>query len=212
MDLKKSGKFIQEMRKKKNLTQVQLAVKLGVSEKTISKWECGNGFPDTTLMLPLCKELGISANELLSAKELPSEKDYKDNAEKNLLVLKAQNEKNYKIGFWAEVAIIFLVVAFLLSVSAIAGLLDEVLDVHPVWLVLLMVGALIVVMFGVIVSIMIETKVGFYKCSKCNHKYVPSYKQTWWAMHRGRTRYMKCPKCGKYSWQHKSINGDDEEV
>ena len=53
MDLKITGEFIQECRKNKKLTQVQLAQKIGVSEKTISKWECGKGFPDTTLMLPL---------------------------------------------------------------------------------------------------------------------------------------------------------------
>ena len=87
MDLAKTGKFIQERRRLKNLTQVQLAVKIGVSEKTISKWECGNGFPDTTLMIPLCKELEITANELLSGKLLPNENEYKEIAEKNLLIL-----------------------------------------------------------------------------------------------------------------------------
>ena len=76
MDLKETGCFIQQLRKEKGLTQSALALKLGVSEKTISKWECGNGFPDTTLMLPLCSELGISANELLTAKKIESEKEY----------------------------------------------------------------------------------------------------------------------------------------
>ena len=68
MDLKVIGEFIKQQRKAKGLTQVELAEKLLVSEKTISKWECGNGFPDTSLILPLCKELDISANELLSGK------------------------------------------------------------------------------------------------------------------------------------------------
>ena len=72
MDLSKTGKFIAERRKEKGLTQVKLAEKLNVSEKTISKWECGNGFPDTTLILPLCEILEISSNELLSAKLLPT--------------------------------------------------------------------------------------------------------------------------------------------
>ena len=77
MDLIKIGKFIQQQRKEKNLTQVQLAQKIGVSEKTISKWECGNGFPDTTLMLPLCSALSISANELLSGKLINENDEYK---------------------------------------------------------------------------------------------------------------------------------------
>ena len=57
MDLKQIGCLIKEQRKAKGLTQSQLAQKLCVSEKTISKWECGGGFPDASLMLPLCKAL-----------------------------------------------------------------------------------------------------------------------------------------------------------
>ena len=78
MDLKVIGEFIKQQRKAKGLTQVELAEKLLVSEKTILKWECGNGLPDTTLMLPLCKELDITANELLSGKLLTNE-EYKEN-------------------------------------------------------------------------------------------------------------------------------------
>lgn len=89
MNLIKTGKFIAEIRKSKKLTQVMLAEKLNVSEKTISKWECGNGFPDTSLILPLCEQLDISANELLSAKKL-DEKNYKINAEENLVELNAK--------------------------------------------------------------------------------------------------------------------------
>ena len=70
MDLKETGLCIKEQRKNKNLTQAELAEKLNVSEKTVSKWECGNGFPDTSIMLPLCEVLEISANELLSGKKL----------------------------------------------------------------------------------------------------------------------------------------------
>lgn len=93
MDLIKIGKFIQEQRRAKNLTQVQLAQKIGVSEKTISKWECGNGFPDATLMLPLCKELNITSNELLSGKLLGGDKEYREQAEINLLNFKKVQEK-----------------------------------------------------------------------------------------------------------------------
>ena len=91
MDLAKTGNFIKQQRKAKGLTQNQLADLLFVSEKTISKWECGKGFPDTTLILPLCQALDITANELLSAKRLNSE-EYKNSAEDNLITLKSQNE------------------------------------------------------------------------------------------------------------------------
>lgn len=120
MDLQIIGKFIKERRKEKKLTQVQLANKLNVSEKTISKWECGNGFPDTSLMLPLCKILEISANELLSGKILTSD-EYKMQAENNLIQLKAREEHNHKflltvenvIGYMASIT--FLILIFVAS-------------------------------------------------------------------------------------------------
>lgn len=65
MDLNKTGKFIALIRKEKGLTQRELAKKLNLSEKTISKWERGVGFPNISLILPLCKCLEIDANELI---------------------------------------------------------------------------------------------------------------------------------------------------
>jgi DNA-directed RNA polymerase subunit RPC12/RpoP len=52
----------------------------------------------------------------------------------------------------------------------------------------------------------IEQTAGYYQCRKCGHKHVPKYKSVFWAMHAGRTRYMKCPKCGEKSWQKKVIS------
>ena len=66
MDQIRSGRFIAEERKKKGYTQKQLAEKLNISDKTISKWECGNGFPEVSLLLPLCEELGIIADRELT--------------------------------------------------------------------------------------------------------------------------------------------------
>ena len=78
MDQIKIGKFIADERKRKGYTQKQLSEKLEISDKTISKWECGNGFPDTSLIMPLCEILKISSNELLSGKDI-GDKDYKEN-------------------------------------------------------------------------------------------------------------------------------------
>ena len=80
MDQIKIGKFISEERKRKKYTQKELAEILGISDKTISKWERGNGFPEVSLLLPLCNELEISVNELLSGERL-EEVDYKKKAE-----------------------------------------------------------------------------------------------------------------------------------
>ncbi len=86
MDQIRTGQFIAEQRKKQSLTQRQLADRLGISDKTISKWETGNGLPEVSLMIPLCEELGITVNELLSGERI-AEADYKDRAEDNILAL-----------------------------------------------------------------------------------------------------------------------------
>lgn len=84
MNQEKIGKFILELRKEKDMTQQTLADKLGVSDKTISKWENGRGMPDLSLMKPLCNVLGITINELLSGERL-DKKDYQEKLEENIL-------------------------------------------------------------------------------------------------------------------------------
>ena len=70
MDQKETGRFIADKRRAKNLTQEQLAQRLGVSNKTVSKWENGRNMPDYAVVEQLCKELDITIRELLEGKEL----------------------------------------------------------------------------------------------------------------------------------------------
>ena len=204
MDLRQTGKFIQELRKEKGLTQCSLALKLGVSEKTISKWECGNGFPDTTLILPLCKELEISANELLSAKKLESDKEYKESAEDNLVVLKGMQEKNAKLLLLLEWPLVVLSLICLIGCIFVGALVE----MESLWRVIAIIGGFAIFIFGIYFAILIESKAGYYECKKCKHKYIPTYNSVLWARHIGRTRHMKCPKCGEKTWQKKKINKD----
>lgn len=74
MNQEKIGNFILELRKEKNMTQQELADKIGVTDKAISKWENGRGMPDLSLMKPLCKELGITINELISGERIDKKK------------------------------------------------------------------------------------------------------------------------------------------
>ncbi|MBR7172207.1 MAG: helix-turn-helix transcriptional regulator [Clostridia bacterium] len=204
MDLKVTGKFIAEQRKAKGLTQVKLAEKLSVSEKTISKWECGKGFPDTTLILPLCKVLEISANELLSAKLLPTEKEYKERAEQNLIELKKSQDSNTKKMLNFEIVIgYFCSILFLILIGV-----ASYVDMSIVLRIILIVVGLINFIMGVSICLYIEKDAGFYECKHCDNKYVPTMNQVLWSMHIGRTRHMKCPKCGKRSWQKKVISND----
>ena len=96
MNQEKIGKFIAECRKEKNLTQVQLAEKLNMSYKSISKWETGRGMPDSSIMLELCNYLGISVNELLSGEHL-KEQEYQEKANENIISIAKESDKNRKI-------------------------------------------------------------------------------------------------------------------
>ena len=93
MDQIKTGKFIAERRKEKGLTQSRLAEMLLISDKTISKWECGNGLPEVSLMLPLCEILEISVNELLCGEKLDTS-EYKNKAEELLMDFMKEREEN----------------------------------------------------------------------------------------------------------------------
>lgn len=84
MNQEKIGKFILELRREKNMTQQELADKIGVTDRAISKWENGRGMPDLSLMIPLCKELDITINELISGEKI-EKKDYQSKLEENIL-------------------------------------------------------------------------------------------------------------------------------
>lgn len=200
MDYEKIGKFIASERKAKNLTQTELADKIFVSEKTISKWERGKGIPDTNSLPELCKVFGVSINELLSGERLSAEK-YVDKAEERLLELKKAKVEKDKMLLNFEIVVGCVCVAILLGAVMLASFLEL-----EEWLrvVIILVG---LVPFLVLLPylIAIEQKAGYYECAKCGHKYVPKFMSVFMAMHAGRTRYMKCPHCGEKSWQKKVI-------
>lgn len=113
MNQEKIGKFICECRKKKNLTQEELAEKLGVTNKTISRWETGKFMPDISLFSPLSEILGININELMSG-EIIDEDKYQQNFEKNVVQVISNVDKKNK--FYNIITNIFLgiIVAFII--------------------------------------------------------------------------------------------------
>ena len=201
MDQIKIGKFIAECRKKNNLTQMKLAEKLNITDRAISKWENGKAMPDSSIMLALCKELKISVNELLSGEVLEMKK-YDESVEKNLLDMVKQKEEADKRLLSMEIVIGALSVFIFLSLTFIACFI-EITD----WIrILLIIIGLIPFLIGMLFAIKIEQTAGYYECKKCHHKYIPTYSSVFWAMHFGRTRYMKCPKCNKRSWNKKVLS------
>ena len=203
MDQIKVGKFIAQCRKKNNLTQMQLAEKLGITDRAISKWENGKGMPDSSIMLDLCKELKISVNELLSGEVLEMN-NYNEKLEKNLIEMVKQKEEADKRLLKMEIIIGYFSSAIFFAFIFIASYI-QMQD----WLrILLIVSGLVLFIIGMLSAIRIEQVAGYYECGKCHHKYVPTYASVHWAMHIGRTRYMKCPECNKRSWQKKVISKD----
>lgn len=200
MDYKKIGNFIASERKEKKLTQAKLAEQLFVSEKTISKWENGNGIPDTGVLPKLCEIFQVSINELLNGERISNEK-YKENAEAKLIELAKQNEfKNKRILTSAWVLMSGLLLFYLGLVFLVEYTLGESLGAY------IIVGVSTVVLVVICFFILkIETDLCCYKCKNCEHEFKPTYNESVWACHTITKRYLKCPKCGKRTWAKRKI-------
>ena len=201
MDQIKIGKFIAECRKKNNLTQMQLAEKLNITDRAISKWENGKGMPDSSIMLDLCNELKISVNELLSGEVLEMN-SYNKKLEQNLIDIVKQKEESDKRILTMEIAMgVASIIIFLILVMTAS--LIEIQD----WVrLLIIISSTIFIFIVCLLLLRIEQTAGYYECQKCHYKYVPTYSSVLFAMHINRTRYMRCPKCNKKSWQKKVIS------
>lgn len=200
------GRFIASCRKEKDLTQADLAEILGITDRAVSKWETGKSMPDSSIMLELCEILGISVNELLTGGRINME-NYNKIAEENLCKMRKRQEEDNKRLLTMEVVVGFMSsIAFIIMIFA-AGF--AVADI--VWRCVLIGAAIIIFAVGLLFALWLEREVGYYECSKCKHRYVPSWLMHMWAMHIGRTRYIKCPECGKWSFSKKVLTKDEED-
>ena len=110
MEQEKIGKFIAKLRREKNMTQIDLADKLGITDRAISKWVNGRGMPDLSLMKQLCDELGITVNELLSGEKL-DKRDYQERLEEN--IINTIDYTNKKIKKTKKIYLIILLVVLI---------------------------------------------------------------------------------------------------
>ena len=190
MDQIKIGKFIAEERKAKKYTQRELADKLSISDKTISKWERGNGFPEVSLLLPLCNELEITVNELLSGERLQA-MDYKKKAEENMVnLVKEAQESKKKIIMSAMVSVLVIVAAVPLFV--VAGMFEM-----QVWTRVLLMGiGFVIMVMGIAIACVLDREAGAFECPECKERFVSDMKSYVMGPHTSPKRKLTCPKCG----------------
>ena len=205
MNQEKIGAFIAFCRKENSLTQQDLADKLNISNRAVSKWERGINMPDASLMLELSKILDISVNELLNGEKIKKD-DYVDKAEDSLIELQKKNNEYEKILLLLE-----YVVGFTSSITfMILIFIASYLDMSAFIRILLIIASIIIFITGIFYALRIERIAGYYQCSKCMHKFIPTSKQMLLSMHIRRTRYIKCPKCNKKSWDKKVTSIDNK--
>lgn len=195
MDQIKTGKFISAMRKEKKMTQRQLADKLCISDKTISKWECGKGMPEVSLMMPLCEILEISVNELLSGERLEAQ-SYQKKAEENMMRLIEEKEESKKKIIMSVVVILSTFLpAFVLVVIASGNT-----AMSTALRIVLLAVAFAAIAGGISVACVLDRDVGVYECRKCGARFVPDMKSYVAGAHTLTTRRLKCPECGQKSY------------
>ena len=201
MNQVKIGKFIAECRKKEKLTQVQLAEKLNITDRAISKWETGKAMPDSSIMLELCDILKITVNDLLSG-EVVTMDNYNKELENNLLEMIKQKEEADKRLLKLEIVMGIIAVLPLIVAVVIASIVPMEEWKGGLLVALSLLPLLIATPF----ALKIEQKAGCYQCQKCGHRHIPKYSSVFWTIHINRTRFMRCPKCNEKSWQKKVLS------
>ena len=200
MDQIKIGKFIAECRKKNNLTQMQLAEKLNITDRAISKWENGKGMPDSSIMIDLCNELKINVNDLLCGEMINMEN--KNEKQEQLLVDMAKEAEEKNKIIWTSMWVIMWVS----MIALFAGIfISALLIPEGVLQLVTILGICIFFLIPCFYALKLEVSVGAYKCKNCGYEIVPTYSEALWAMHRGTTRHLKCPKCNKRTWCKKVL-------
>ena len=195
----KIGKFIAERRKLVNLTQSQLAKKLGITDRAVSKWETGRAMPDTAIMLELCALLKITVNDLLTG-EITVMENNQQNQQLLLDMAKELEKKNKTIWNAMRIMMTVSILGLIGGLAIIALFMPE----GP-WMFVAIISLCVVFLIPCFYALKLEVSVGAYKCKNCGHEIVPTYKEAMNAMHMGFTRYLKCPKCGKRTWCRKIL-------
>lgn len=191
MDQIKIGKFIADTRKERNMTQQQLANALSISNKTVSKWECGKGLPEVSLMLPLCEILQISVNDLLTGARV-AEADYQKRAEENMMNLMQENQENKKRMALSIICGVITIIA-VCSLTLIAAYIE----MPTVARIAIIAFAIATAVVGIGAAAVLEIKAGYFECPHCKELFVPTMDEYVKGYHTLTKRKLTCPACGK---------------
>ena len=206
MNQVKIGKFIAERRKIMGYTQMQLAEKLGITDRAVSKWETGRAMPDSSIMIELCGILKTSVTDLLSGEIVTKENCSIEIENKLLEAVKAKEESDRHLLLleWVIAILSILIIFVPITIAALVPMEEWIQTV-------IIFSGFIPGIIGFSFAIKIEQVAGYYECKNCGNRYVPTYKSINMSAHLGRTRYMTCPKCKKRSWQRKCISKGDNQ-
>ena len=198
MDQIKIGRFIAECRKEKKLTQAQLAEKLCITDKAVSKWERGITMPDSAIMVDVCDILDINVNELLRGERISAEDDHKKTEELLLEMTKKEEAQRKRLHDIAWVMLIFWTVFSHIFIVVAASFVEDL-----VGSILMIVGVLCSYSGCGLILAEAELKSAHYVCPDCQHEFEANEsfafntiigKPKNWKYH------VKCPKCNKKVW------------
>lgn len=191
MDQIKIGKFIAETRKALNMTQKQLAGALSISDKTVSKWECGKGLPEVSLMLPLCDVLHITVNDLLSGARV-SPINYQKKAEENMMNLMQENEENKK-------RMALCVICGVITIFAVCSLvvIASYIEMPTIARIALIAFSVATAAAGIGAAAALEVKAGHFECLHCKALFVPTMSEYVKGYRTFTKRKLRCPECGR---------------
>lgn len=204
MDQLKIGKFIADCRKEKKLTQMQLAEKLGITDKAVSKWERGIAMPDSSIMLDVCDILEISVNELLSGEKINMEEQSKK-TEELLLEFKRKEEQLRKklfINAWILHTILCLLYFTTATLSALAFFSEYIIASFIIFCV-----SVVVFTAGDVLLWKMEYDAGPFVCQDCQHEFIPKFREVFFSFPLPVSYKIraKCPKCGNKTWAKKIL-------
>ena len=201
MNMQKIGSFLAELRKEQNLTQDRLGERLGVTNKTVSRWENGNYLPPVEILQMLSQIYRVSINELLCGERL-SDATYKETAEEYIVVDLMKKRRDAKKRLTLSVIVAVITILAGLSLILLTGLLSAPLGLRIGSIVL----AAVVIALGIGVCCALTVDAGVYECPACGNKFVPSMKDFVLGMHTVTKRRFNCPKCGKKCFCKKRLS------